>query len=428
MNISSALKISSIIVIISITISVPVIGQKDTKSPSLPAPYATKSAVKFSKVVGWENGLTPKAPDGFKVTAYATVLENPRWMYALPNGDLLVAEVNTNHGFFEKIGAGIIGASKSNSMKNSANRITLLRDTDKDGVVDLHTPYLTNLNQPFGMLVLGKWFYVANTDGVYRYPYVEGETKITGTAEKIAELPPGKRHWAKTIIANADGTKIFIGSGSGTNVAEDGIDAEYHRACILEMNPDGKELKVFASGLRNPQGLDWSTDGTLWTAVNERDELGDDLVPDYFTHVERDGFYGWPYVYLGNHIDPRVKVQNKELADRTIVPDVLLGSHTASLGLAFYKGNKFPEKYHNGAFIGQHGSWNRSTLSGYKVIFIPFKDGKPSGPQEDFLSGFVEDLAERKVHGRPVGVTLMPDGALMVADDVSNTVWRVSVK
>jgi glucose/arabinose dehydrogenase len=404
------------------------LAQKNSiQPPPLPAPYATKSAMKFSKVIGWKNGETPKAPKGFTVTAYASGLENPRWMYVLPNGDLLVAESNSNHGFFEKVGASVIGASKSNSMTESANRITLLRDRDKNGVVDFQTAFLTGLNQPFGMLLLNDWLYIANTNSIVRFPYKEDVTSISGPGEKIVDLPGGMRHWTKSIIANKAGTKIYIGVGSGSNVGEEGLDKELLRANILEVSPDGKNLKVYAAGLRNPVGMDWATDGTLWTVVNERDELGDDLVPDYLTHVQPGGFYGWPYVYWGDHPDPRVKDQKPEAVASTIVPDVGLGSHTASLGLAFYKGNKFPQKYHHGAFIGQHGSWNRSTLSGYKVIFIPFADGKPAGPQEDFLTGFISNLSKREVHGRPVGIVVMEDGALMVADDVSNMIWRVSV-
>ncbi|CAN5118416.1 sorbosone dehydrogenase family protein [soil metagenome] len=403
-----------------------VIAQEDNyQQPSLPAPFATKSSMKFSKVVGWKDDEKPKAPGGFSVSSYAADFQNPRWIYVLPNGDVLVAESNSNHSFFEKIGASIIGASKSNSMKSSADRITLLRDRDKNGVVDFRSTFLAGLNQPFGMLFLNGWLYVANTDAIVRFPYKDDQTSITASSEKLVDLPGGARHWTKSMIANKEGTRIYIGVGSSSNIAERGIEKELLRANILQMSPDGKDLKVYASGLRNPVGMDWSSDGTLWTVVNERDELGDDLVPDYLTHVESEGFYGWPYLYWGNHPDPRVKDQKPEAAVNVLTPDVSLGAHTASLGLAFYSGNAFPERYRNGAFIGQHGSWNRSTLSGYKVVFVPFQNGKPSGKPEDFLTGFVTDLAKRKVHGRPVGVTNMPDGSLLVADDKSNVVWRI---
>jgi len=396
----------------------------------LPAPYATKSKMNFSKVQGWKDGRTPAAPEGFKVTRYADEFENPRWMYVTPNGDVLVAESNTRHPWYEKIGGFIIGAAHSNSLRNSADRITLLRDTDKNGKPELRTEFLAHLNQPFGMLILGNWFYMANTDGLWRYPYHSGDTKITGKGEKILELPAGKhnRHWTRNIIANKAGSKIYIAVGSGTNVAEKGIANELLRADILEINPDGSEMRIYAAGLRNPVGMDWSGN-TLWTAVNERDELGDDLVPDYLTGVKEGGFYGWPYTYFGNHPDARVKEAKPETAGDAIVPDVPLGSHTASLGLAFYNNNPFPAKYHHGAFIAQHGSWNRSILSGYKVVFVPFTDGKPSGEPTDFLTGFIADLEKDKVYGRPVGITILPDGSMLVTDDVNNVIWRIeSVK
>jgi glucose/arabinose dehydrogenase len=406
-------------------LAMPLMAQSQASQPVLPAPYATKSVRNFSKVKGWKNDATPQAPANFYVTAYCSGLDNPRWMYVLPNGDLLVAESNSNHSIWEKIGAFFVGATKSNNLHKSANRITLLRDSNKDGKVDLQTVFLQDLRQPFGMLLLNGWLYIANTDAVIRFRYVDGLKRITDKAEKITDLPGGMRHWTRNIMANPAGTKIYVAVGSASNVGEKGLDKERLRADILEMDPDGKNLKVYAGGLRNPVGMAWTADGELWTVVNERDELGDELVPDYLTHVQANGFYGWPYTYWGTNPDPRIKEKSAE-ADRTIVPDFALGSHTASLGLALYNGKSFPEKYHQGAFIGQHGSWNRSTLSGYKVIFIPFSDNKPSGPAEDFLTGFVLDLRKRKVRGRPVGVTVMPDGALMVADDVSKVLWRVS--
>jgi len=398
-----------------------------TQSDNLPSPYATKSKKNFSHVIGWK-GETPKAPQGFVVEKFADGFENPRWMYITPGGDVLVAESNSNHTFIEKVGGTLLGASRSNNLSHSADRITLLRDTNKDGIPEQQETLLTGLNQPFGMLVIGKWLYVANTNALVRYPYISGQTRITDQPEKITDLPAGKhnRHWARNIITNADTSKIYVSVGSGSNVAENGIANELLRANILEMNLDGSDLKIYASGLRNPVGMGWAPGTkTLWTVVNERDELGDELVPDYFTSVKQGGFYGWPYSYFGQHIDPRVKEIQPVLAKNTIVPDVNLGSHTASLGLAFYTAHSFPEKYQGGVFLAQHGSWNRSVLAGYKVIFIPFANGKPSGKSEDFLTGFIANLEKNEVHGRPVGITVMPDGSLLVADDITNTIWRV---
>lgn len=395
----------------------------------LPAPNATKSKRNFSKVQGWKNGKIPQGKDGFTVVRFADNFENPRWMYTTPNGDILVAESNSNHSFWEKVGGFLIGASKSNNLHHSADRITLLRDTDKDGLPDTRETFLTGLNQPFGMLVLGKWFYVANTDALWRFPYSPGDIKIKSKGEKIVDLPAGKhnRHWTRNIIANKDGSKIYIAVGSGSNAAENGIDKELLKANILEVNPDGTDLRVYASGLRNPVGMDWVPEtNTLWTVVNERDELGDNLVPDYLTSVKEGGFYGWPYVYYGYHEDPRVKDPKPQAVENTIMPDLGLGSHTASLGFVFYRSKTFPSKYYEGAFIAQHGSWNRSVLSGYKVIFVPFKDGKPSGPPEDFLIGFIADIKEDEVYGRPVGLLVQNDGSLLITDDVNNIIWRVS--
>jgi glucose/arabinose dehydrogenase len=396
---------------------------------NLPPPHATKSKRNFSKVKGWDNGKTPKAVEGFKINKYADGFENPRWMYATPNGDILVAESNSNHTLFEKIGGFLIGASKSKNLRKSADRITLLRDADNDGIPELRETFLTQLNQPFGMLVLGNWFYVANTDALWRYPYSPGDTKISSKGEKIVDLPAGKHnlHWTRNIIANKDGSKIYIAVGAGSNIAEHGINQELLKADILEVNPDGTSLRVYAAGLRNPVGMDWAPGtNTLWTVVNERDGLGDELVPDYLTSVRDGGFYGWPYVYFGYHEDSRVRDPKPQAVENTIMPDVGVGSHTASLGLAFYTNKSFPSKYHDGAFIAQHGSWNRSVLSGYKVIFVPFKNGKPSGPPEDFLTGFIADLEKDKVYGRPVGLLVQNDGSLLITDDVSNIIWRVS--
>lgn len=352
-------------------------------------------------------------------------------MYQLPNGDVLVVESNTPHGLLEKVGAAVIGANKSNDMRNSANRITLLRDTNQDGFPEQRTTFLENLNLPFGVLLLKGNLYVANTDALWVYPYTDGQLMITQPGKKILHLPAGKhnRHWTRNIISNKEGTKIYIAIGSGSNVGEKGLEEEKDKARIWEINPDGSGLKVYASGLRNPVGMDWEPQSqTLWTTVNERDGLGDNLVPDYLTSVKQGGFYGWPYSYFGQHPEPRIKENEMDsvLVKQAIVPDISLGPHTASLGLAFYTHDKFPEKYRGGAFIAQHGSWNRSTLSGYAVVFVPFKNGKPSGQPEPFLSGFIVDPEKDEVRGRPTGIILLQDGSLLLTDDTSDTIWRIS--
>lgn len=376
----------------------------------LPPPYATESKTNNSKVIGWPAGKTPKAPEGFTVTKFADGFENPRWTYIAPNQDIFVVESGT---------------------RSSKNQITVLRDKDKDGKFETREVFISGLNKPFGMLVLKDFFYIANTDGLYRYPYKNNPLKLESKGEKILELPAGgyNNHWTRNLLASPDGSKIYVSVGSGSNNGENGMDKEIRRAAILEINPDGTGEKIFASGLRNPVGMDWNpVNKELWTAVNERDELGDDLVPDYITSVKRDGFYGWPYSYFGSIPDPRMKGQRKDLVEKAIVPDVPVGSHTASLGLAFYTKEKFPAKYKNGAFVGQHGSWNRSKISGYKVLFVPFKDGKPSGKPEDFLTGFISDENKAEVYGRPVAVTVMNDGSLLVNDDSGNTIWKVTAK
>ncbi|MFD2571565.1 PQQ-dependent sugar dehydrogenase [Spirosoma soli] len=409
----------------------PTTAQTASTTLTLPAPYATKSSTRFSNVIGWPKGKTPSAPAGFTVTEYAGDLVNPRWTYVAPNGDVLVAESNTEQKGVKKVKAEVSGKANSQRLDESANRITLLRDTNKDGKPDVREVFLTGLNQPFGMLIVGDHFYVANTDAIVRYPYKTGQTKITGKGEKIKDLPAGgyNNHWTRNLLANEDGSKIYVTVGSGSNVGENGMDNEKKRAAIWEINPDGSGERLYATGLRNPVGVDWQP-GTkkLWAAVNERDELGDELVPDYITSVEEGAFYGWPYSYYGQNEDPRRKGERPDLVKKAVVPDVPLGAHTASLGLAFYDKDKFPEKYRNGAFVGQHGSWNRSALSGYKVVFVPFENGKPGKP-EDFLTGFVakEDGEDAKdVYGRPVGVTVMPDGSMLVSDDSGNKVWRVA--
>ena len=398
---------------------------------NLPAPDTTASKNQFSKVIGWPEGKTPIAPEGFVVTKFASGIKSPRNMIITPNGDVLVVLTNSERSTAEAIANTVTGKAKSEVPGKSSNTIVLYRDENKDGKPERTTTFLAGLNQPYGMAIIGNSFYVANTDGLWQYPYKTGDTKITGQGKKILSLPAGgyNNHWTRNLITNADKSKIYITVGSGSNVAENGIENEKRRANILEVNPDGKGEKIYASGLRNPVGVDWAP-GTnmLWTAVNERDGLGDDLVPDYITSVKQGAFYGWPYAYFGQNEDPRLKGQNPELVKKTIVPDVPVGSHTASLGLAFYKATKFPEKYQGGAFIGQHGSWNRSKISGYKVAFVPFENGKPIGKPEDFLTGFIANQEKAEVYGRPVGVTLTPDGALLVADDVSGVVWRVAAK
>jgi glucose/arabinose dehydrogenase len=402
-----------------------------TGSIALPAPDTNAAMTKFSKVIGWPEGKTPTAPDGFTVTKYAGNFKSPRNIYIAPNGDIFVVLSNSERSLKEKMVGAITGKAKAEVTGESANTVVLLRDANKDGIAELQTNFLSGLNQPYGVLIIGDSFYVANTDGLWKYPYKTGDTKITAAGTKILELPAGgyNNHWTRNLIANADNSKIYISVGSGSNAGENGMENEIRRAAILTVNPDGTGETIYASGLRNPVGMDWApASNVLWTSVNERDGLGDDLVPDYITSVKKGGFYGWPYSYFGKNEDPRLKGQKTELVAEAIVPDVAVGAHTASLGLAFYKGNKFPEEYRNGAFIGQHGSWNRSALAGYRVAFVPFKNGKPSGPLEDFLTGFIANEEKGEVYGRPVDVAVAPDGALLVADDVSSTVWRVAAK
>jgi len=397
----------------------------------LPAPDTNASKNSFSKVIGWPAGKTPVAPEGFTVTAFASKIKSPRSIYIAPNGDIFVALSNSERDLKETIANKVTGKAKSEVGGESANTVLLFRDKNNDGKFELQSQFLTGLNQPYGMLIIGDSFYVANTDGLMQYPYKTGDTKITAKGKKIVSLPAGgyNNHWTRNLIANANNSKIFISVGSGSNVGENGMENELRRANILEVNPDGTGERIFASGLRNPVGLDWAP-GTnvLWTAVNERDGLGDDLVPDYITSVKEGAFYGWPYSYYGQHEDPRMKGQKPELVKSAIAPDLAVGSHTASLGLAFYTGDKFPAKYKNGAFIGQHGSWNRSKLSGYKVAFVPFSNGKPAGKMEDFLSGFIANADKSEVYGRPVDVAVAKDGSILVADDVSSTIWRVASK
>jgi glucose/arabinose dehydrogenase len=402
--------------------------------PELPSPRHTLiPTVKVSTAVGWPAGATPTAATGFAVNAFATGLDHPRWLYVLPNGDVLVAETNApprpedGKGikakimklFTKKAGAGV----------PSANRITLLRDADGDGVAETKTPLLENLSSPFGMALVGDILYVANADSIVRFPYQSGATHITAAPVKVADLPGGplNHHWTKNIIATADGSKLYATVGSNSNVADHGMEKEVNRAAILEVDPSTGQTRLFASGLRNPVGLSWQPEtGALWTVVNERDELGSDLVPDYLTSVHEGAFYGWPYSYYGQHVDSRVQPQRPDLVAKATVPDYALGPHTASLGLVFYNGNALPARYRGGAFVGQHGSWNRRPQSGYRVIFVPFSAGQPAGAAEEVLTGFLDD--EGNARGRPVGVAVDSRGALLVADDVGNSVWRVVAK
>jgi len=397
----------------------------------LPEADTKASKNKFSKVIGWPEGKTPVAPAGFVVTKFADGMKSPRNIVVAPNGDVLVVLSNSERSTAEQVAGAITGKAKSEVGGKSVNTVMLFRDANKDGKPEVVSTFLSGLNQPYGVAFIGNSFYVANTDGVWQYPYKAGDTKIAGAGKKILELPAGgyNNHWTRNLIVNAAKTKIYISVGSASNVAERGMTNEVRRANILEINPDGSGQRIYASGLRNPVGLAWAP-GTnaLWTAVNERDGLGDDLVPDYITSVKPGAFYGWPYSYFGQNEDPRLKGLNPEMVKKAIVPDIAVGSHTASLGLAFYTAKKFPAKYQGGAFIGQHGSWNRSELSGYKVAFIPFKQGKQTGKMEDFLSGFVADQDKSQVYGRPVGVAVAQDGAVLVADDVSGIIWRVVAK
>ena len=367
----------------------------------LPAPFATPSARNTSKVIGWPKGRMPTAASGFEVSLYADNLDNPRSAYVLSNGDVLVVEATREW------------PDRPDRPEKSANRIMLFRDTNKDGKPDLREAFLTGLNMPHGMLLVGDWFYVGNTDGVVRYPYRNGHTKIEGKGEKILDLPAGG-HYTRNLIADATGKKIYVAIGSASNVDEENQwEKDQRRAGIVEMNLDGSGARIFANGLRNPVGMDWEPQtNVLWTVVNERDLLGDDLVPDYLTSVREGAFYGWPYSYFGQNEDPRKKGQRPDLVAKAVKPDYALGSHVAALGLAFYRGKAFPQRYHGGAFIGMHGSWNHSKMVGYKVSFVPFKNGKPAGPLEDILTGFIANEKTFEAYGRPVGVTVAPDGSL----------------
>ncbi|QOY94043.1 sorbosone dehydrogenase family protein [Massilia sp. UMI-21] len=379
---------------------------------------------------GWPPGATPAAAPGLAVKAFAAGLDHPRWLLVLPNGDVLVAETNAPERPQDRKGIrgyvmGLVMA-KAGAAVPSANRITLLRDADGDGVAELKSVFLKDLHSPFGMVLVGDMLYVANTDGIVRFPYREGDTEISASAQPVAPLPGGplNHHWTKNIIASQDGRRLYATVGSNSNVAENGMDKEVDRAAILEVDIATGRTQVFASGLRNPNGMAWHPQtGVLWTVVNERDELGSDLVPDYLTSVRRGGFYGWPYSYYGRHVDERVQPPRPDLVQQALVPDYALGSHVAALGLAFYTGSLLP-RFENGAIVGQHGSWNRKPLSGYNVVYVPFREGRPAGKPVELLSGFVDRHGDAL--GRPVGVAVDKAGAILVADDVGNTIWRVT--
>jgi len=398
-------------------------------NPSLPKPDDQAiPIVQIAEAKGWPPGMKPVAASGLEVNAFATGLEHPRWLYTLPNGDVLVAETAAPPR--PEDGKGVKGAvmkkmmTKAGSAVPSANRITLLRDANNDGIAELKTEFLGGLHSPFGMALVGDALYVANTDAIVKFAYEPGATRISAAGIKLTDLPAGdlNHHWTKNIIANPAGTKLYATVGSNSNVAENGMDAEQGRAAIWEVDVATGEKRLFATGLRNPNGLAWEpATGELWTVANERDELGDDLVPDYLTSVRQGGFYGWPYSYFGQHVDERVKPARPDLVAKAIAPDYALGAHVAALGLANARGSRL--SLTNGMFIGQHGSWNREVPAGYKVVFVPFEGGKPSGMPVDVLTGFVSQMGE--AWGRPVGVVIDGRGALLVADDVGNAVWRV---
>ncbi|SDU51721.1 PQQ-dependent sugar dehydrogenase [Pseudomonas moraviensis] len=401
-------------------------------SPKLPEPNKTLiPTVNIAPAVGWPEGAKPTAAAGTQVAAFAEGLDHPRWLYVLPNGDVLVAETNAppkpddSKGIRGWVMKKVMG--KAGAGVPSPNRITLLRDADHDGVAETRTVFLQNLNSPFGMTLVGNDLYVADTDRLLRFNYEPGATEIKTQPIKVVDLPGGtlNHHWTKNVIASKDGNKLYVTVGSNSNVGENGLDQEEGRAAIWEIDRATGNHRIFASGIRNPNGLAWEpTSGALWTAVNERDEIGSDLVPDYITSVKDGGFYGWPFSYYGQHVDVRVKPQNLDLVAKAIAPDYAVGPHTASLGLTFAEGNSLPAQFKEGAFIGQHGSWNRKPHSGYKVIFVPFTGGKPTGQPVDVLTGFLDK--DENALGRPVGVVIDQQGGLLVADDVGNKVWRVS--
>jgi glucose/arabinose dehydrogenase len=399
-------------------------------NPALPAPQKTLiPTMNIAKAEPWPQGTNPVPAEGLKATAYARGLDHPRWLYVLPNGDVLVAESNKPKNAPKESGirAKVQGMvqKEAGAGVESPNRIVLLRGVKADGTVETKTEFAKDLNSPFGMVLVGSDLYIANADALWKFPYKAGDTTIAPNGTKVMDLPAGlNHHWTKNVIASPDGKKLYVSVGSNSNVAENGIQSEEGRAAIWEVDVASGKGRVFATGLRNPNGMAFQPQSkVLWTSVNERDEIGNDLVPDYITSVKDGGFYGWPYSYYGQHVDDRVKPQRPDLVAKALVPDYAVGAHTASLGLAFYDGKLMPQ-YQNGALIGQHGSWNRKPHSGYKLVFVPFTDGKPSGPPKDLLTGFLSK--DEHAYGRPVGVVVDKAGAILLADDVGNIVWRIT--
>jgi len=403
-------------------------------TPPLPAPRSSViPQVGVPDVVGWPTGAAPKAPPGFTVSRYAEGLEHPRWLLALPNGDVLVAEAAAPPSSGDQTSTGIRAWAQEMLMKRvksavpSPDRIILLRDADGDGVAETRTVFAQGLTSPFGMTVVGGTLYVANADGVVSFPYRPGQTAVDGTGAKVFDLPgpPINHHWTKNVVASPDGSRLYATVGSNSNIGDNGMAAEEGRAAIWVYDIATRRARIYASGLRNPNGLDFEPNtGAIWTVVNERDEIGPDVPPDYLTSVTDGGFYGWPYSYWGPNVDQRVTPPRPDLVSKAIVPDYGLGPHTASLGLTFYRAGAFPPPYRGGAFVGQHGSWNRQPLNGYRVVFIPFANGRPQMPAQAFLTGFLN--AQNRIQGRPVGVAVDSRGALLVADDVGGVVWRVA--
>ena len=400
-------------------------------NPVLPDPAGRPlPTVNIARPIGWKQGEHPTPAAGLDVTAFAAGLDHPRWLYVLPNGDVLVAQSNSPgtdiQTFKNRIARFVMGAVGAGAP--SPNRIMLLRDEDGKGAATLQTVLLDHLDSPFGMALVGNDLYVANANAIVKFPYHDGDTHITAPPVKVADLPAGyNHHWTKNILASPDGRFLYVTVGSNSNVAENGMAVEEGRARIDRLDLQTGKLEPYATGLRNPNGMGWEPQtGALWVAVNERDEIGSDLVPDYMTSVHEGGFYGWPYSYYGQHVDVRVQPPRPDLVATALVPDYALGPHTASLGLTFTNTAKLlPEAMQQGAIVGQHGSWNRRPKSGYRVIYVPFAAGKPDGAAQDVLTGFLTP-DEDHVHGRPVGVAVDQNGALLVADDVGNTVWRVT--
>lgn len=398
--------------------------------PVLPAPKNSfLPLVNVAKADGWYEGRAPIAADGLVVAPFATGLDHPRWLYVLPNGDVLVAETNAQKqkpkGLYARVQNAVM--RRAGATVESADRISLLRDTDGDGIADSRSVFLSGLTSPFGMVLVGDQLYIANTDSVVSVAYVDGDTEVLADVKFLATLPAGEinHHWTKNLVASSDGRHLYASVGSNSDHGENGLDVEQGRAAIWEIETGTGESRLFATGLRNPVGMAIEPgSGVLWAAVNERDDLGGDLVPDYMTSVVDGGFYGWPYSYFGHNLDPRVENQRPDLVAQALTPDYALGPHTASLGLCFADDATLGPRWQEGAFVGQHGSWNRKPRSGYKVIFVPFADGKPAGDPLDVLTGFLDD--DEKARGRPVGVAIDNSGALLVADDVGNTIWRVT--